>query len=110
MRICKECNERPCKKRSANSDKYRTMCSWCEKRKYGYKEARKRYNKKNKRPYRKHLGDKCDSCGFIPINKCQLDVDHIDGDHKNNNLTNLQTLCANCHRLKTFLNQDWKSS
>jgi 5-methylcytosine-specific restriction endonuclease McrA len=32
----------------------------------------------------------------------QLDVDHIDGNHRNNNPENLQTLCANCHRLKTF--------
>lgn len=38
---------------------------------------------------------------------CQLDIDHVDGDHTNNNPINLQTLCANCHRLKTFLNKDW---
>jgi 5-methylcytosine-specific restriction endonuclease McrA len=36
----------------------------------------------------------------------QLDVDHIDGDHTNNELNNLQTLCANCHRLKTQVNND----
>lgn len=27
----------------------------------------------------------------------------IDGNHKNDAPSNLQTLCANCHRLKTFL-------
>lgn len=43
----------------------------------------------------------CECCGFIPEDMCQLDVDHIDGDHQNNCVTNLQTLCANCHRLKT---------
>jgi len=37
---------------------------------------------------------------------CQLDVDHKDGDRKNNLESNLQTLCANCHRLKTFLSGD----
>lgn len=45
----------------------------------------------------------CDFCGFIPVDKCQLDVDHIDGNHLNNSLDNLQTLCANCHRLKSKL-------
>lgn len=51
--------------------------------------------------YTKHKKTFCENCGFIPIDKCQLDVDHIDGNHSNNNLENLQTLCANCHRLKT---------
>ena len=32
-----------------------------------------------------------------------LEVDHIDGNHENNSPTNLRTLCANCHRLKTWL-------
>ena len=49
----------------------------------------------------------CEKCGFIALNSCQLDIDHIDGNSKNNSVENLQTLCANCHRLKTYLNQDW---
>ena len=57
-------------------------------------------------PYRKYKKDYCEKCGFIPEHQVQLDVDHIDGNNKNNELSNLQTLCANCHRLKTFLNQD----
>ncbi|OYW72998.1 MAG: hypothetical protein B7Z37_23290, partial [Verrucomicrobia bacterium 12-59-8] len=32
-----------------------------------------------------------------------LEVDHIDGNHKNNDPSNLWTLCANCHREKTWL-------
>jgi len=58
------------------------------------------------RSYRKHVENKCFRCGFIPEDSCQLDVDHIDGNHKNNNLENLQTLCSNCHRLKTKLNNE----
>jgi 5-methylcytosine-specific restriction endonuclease McrA len=29
-------------------------------------------------------------------------VDHIDGNHSNNDPANLQTLCKNCHSLKTY--------
>lgn len=57
-------------------------------------------------PYREYKKDKCEHCGFIPVHISQLDVDHIDGNRSNNDPANLQTLCANCHRLKTFLNKD----
>jgi len=56
---------------------------------------------------RRQKGTKCIRCHFIPEDTCQLDVDHIDGNRQNNSLDNLQTLCANCHRLKTKLNNDW---
>ena len=56
-----------------------------------------------KKPYTQHKKTKCESCGFIPVHRVQLDVDHIDGNHNNNDLNNLQTLCANCHRLKTHI-------
>ena len=52
--------------------------------------------------YRKYKKDICQACGFVPKHPTQLDVDHIDGNHSNNSLDNLQTLCANCHRLKTW--------
>ena len=39
----------------------------------------------------------------------QLEVDHIDGNHDNNEESNLQTLCACCHRLKTRDNRDYLS-
>lgn len=63
------------------------------------------YNK-----YQKYKIDSCEVCGFEPLDKCQLDVDHIDGDHNNNNEDNLQTLCANCHRLKTYNLTKFKES
>ena len=48
----------------------------------------------------------CERCGFVAEDKCQLDLDHIDGNRDNNDATNLMTLCANCHRLKTKNSKD----
>ncbi len=48
----------------------------------------------------------CEKCSFVAIASCQLDVDHKDGNRENGNPDNLQTLCANCHRLKTFLEKE----
>jgi 5-methylcytosine-specific restriction endonuclease McrA len=51
--------------------------------------------------YRMYLKDCCERCGFIPEEICQLTIDHIDGNHDNDDPSNLQTLCHNCHVLKT---------
>lgn len=51
--------------------------------------------------YRAFLKPCCERCGFVPEDLCQLDIDHVNGDHHDNRPENLQTLCANCHRLKT---------
>lgn len=71
------------------------------------KTVYKRNVQKNQYPYAIHKKDTCEHCGFIPEHSSQLDVDHIDGDSSNNDPVNLQTLCANCHRLKTMKNEDW---
>ena len=65
--------------------------------------------KKHKTPWKKFKKDKCEHCGFVPTHPSQLDVDHIDGNNKNNSLENLMTLCANCHRLKTAIYKDWNN-
>jgi len=52
--------------------------------------------------YRKFKKDICELCGFVPIDKCQLDVHHIDGVKNNNIESNLETLCSNCHRIVHF--------
>ncbi len=43
----------------------------------------------------------CERCGFVPKHRCQLDVNHKNGDHTDNRAENLETLCSNCHRLVT---------
>ena len=71
-------------------------------------------------PYRRHRKSYCENIdgrlGFICtatiVDEClgaQLDVDHRDGNKKNNNIENLQTLCAVCHRYKTWKEKDMKS-
>ena len=70
----------------------------------------KRLNRKKlkRRPYIKFKKNYCENCNFIALHGCQLDVDHINGNNKDNSPCNLKTLCANCHRLKTFINKDWE--
>lgn len=50
--------------------------------------------------------NQCSKCGFKPEVDSQMDYDHIDGDHANNDPSNIQVLCSNCHRLKTYVNRD----
>jgi 5-methylcytosine-specific restriction endonuclease McrA len=45
------------------------------------------------------LGFKCTTT--IIDYKYQCQVDHVDENHNNNNRKNLQTLCADCHAIKT---------
>lgn len=49
--------------------------------------------------YCDHRGPRCEKCGFAG-SASQLDVHHRDGDHSNDEPSNLATLCANCHRLE----------
>lgn len=91
---CKNCKINLCeynyKDKKTGKIRYRSLCKNCNP-KFVWKQYKKNY---------------CEQCGFIPEHQCQLDVDHIDGNHDNNLENNYQTLCANCHRLKTFNNKE----
>lgn len=42
---------------------------------------------------------RCNNSGEWFNEKLQLHIDHIDGDHHNNEKSNLRFLCPNCHQL-----------
>lgn len=80
--------------------------SYIEKWKSGFESGLK--GKDGLSPYiRKYIFNKYDSkcsiCGWSEINKTTgkipLEVEHIDGDYKNNKEDNLTLLCPNCHSL-----------
>lgn len=58
------------------------------------------------RPWQFHKKEYCEKCGFNAVHECQLTVDHIDGNRYNNQISNWQTLCHNCHALKSWENGD----
>jgi hypothetical protein len=66
-------------------------------------------------PYRRYRKNYCENtmgflgftCTATIVDSAQLDVDHIDGNPENNDVNNLQTLCKNCHTMKTLNNKDY---
>jgi len=46
---------------------------------------------------------KCCKCGWSEVHKITgkvpLEVNHVDGNHKNNKESNLELICPNCHSL-----------
>lgn len=75
------------------------------------------------KPYSQNKGTHCQECGYTPFTDTRvqeveddklrnrlcrtlLTVDHIDGNHENNDPENHQTLCTVCHAIKTVINGD----
>jgi 5-methylcytosine-specific restriction endonuclease McrA len=50
--------------------------------------------------YQRYKNPACERCGFVAVDPLQLDVHHRDHNHHNNHPENLETVCANCHRLE----------
>lgn len=71
----------------------------------------------SKHPYRKHRKSYCENedgrlgfkCTTTIVWTGMLDVDHKDGNPRNNDPENLQTLCKCCHSYKSNINEDYKS-
>lgn len=109
--LCITCGEKPQRKKGKRGGQqvYASQCGTCANKRHPRSRppvtAEMRRSWSNA-AYRNHKKDVCERCGFVAEDPCQLDVDHIDGNHSNSASDNLQTLCANCHRLKTKRNGD----
>jgi 5-methylcytosine-specific restriction endonuclease McrA len=57
-----------------------------------------RYSIINKQPY-------CTNCGMKPSEGVRLEVDHINNNSADNNLSNLQVLCQLCNTGKSHLDR-----
>jgi len=54
----------------------------------------------NKEKHRKLVKMTCERCGFQAKSMAQMDGHHKDGNHFNNEPSNVESLCACCHRLE----------
>ena len=99
IRFVMKCSWEGCKKDKArqyekNGKVYYFL--WCSTHRV---DRYQRYKKDYCENIDSRLGFMCDALPILPE---MLEVDHIDGNSKNNKRDNLQTLCANCHAYKTI--------
>ena len=72
----------------------------------------RRGHSKKRWSYRQNFIGKIKKCFKCEIQNDDLkffDVNHIDGDHDNNDIENLELLCPNCHRIETIKQWDEKT-
>ena len=106
--FCPVCNQRPVAINYRTGDKvrYRKLCDSCIRQGKKLRPIPPGWFKSG---YRKR--DRCDQCGFkatYPIK--QLRVFYIDGNLKNNNSSNLKTICLNCQIDVVHSKLPWKPS
>ena len=115
--LCQKCGIRKVRWRP-EGNKFRKICYVCQypyrkvcrglqvrlKNKYTIKQIRQLFPNYIELSNNKRI---CAICKFEPKHSCQMDIDHIDGNVMNDSKENLQVLCANCHRLKTVLSNDF---
>ena len=93
MKSCRSCHDSMFQVRNYG-------CTSCQRKSVASLQSLPRKFNKRYHKYRKPI---CEACGFIPKHMAQIEVDHVDGNHRNNHPSNLRSLCANCHRLKTMV-------
>lgn len=103
-----------CYKEILNRNKY---CSLICQKEYEYKEYISEWKQGKKDGMRgsyqlslhiktyllRKYNNRCSRCGWGEVNpytkKIPLEIEHIDGNYKNNSEENLTVLCPNCHSL-----------
>ena len=89
--LCKNCNISLAKPNGISKHGFRKWHKYCA------SCAKAAYN--NKFGYLLNKKTKCEQCGFIAADTCQLDIVYKDENTKNKLKSNMKTLCANCNRL-----------
>jgi hypothetical protein len=86
----------------------RTVCNPCHLASYG-KTSLAEGVTEHKKTYCENTDGRLGfTCTTTIIFSGQLELDHIDGDHVNNIPENVQTLCKDCHAVKSWKNGDFK--
>ena len=86
--FCKNCKISLAKSNGVSKHgfkKWHKYCATCAKAAYDPKHG-----------YLLNKKQKCEQCGFIPEDQCQLNIIYKDSNKKNKEKNNLKTLCANC--------------
>lgn len=97
---------------------WRNICGDCHRDKIAIRQGYKNHEEKRiaKHPSLRYRKDYCENIdgrlGFtctstITHPKLQLDGDHINGNPEDDREENIQTLCKNCHAVKTHMNKDY---
>lgn len=90
-KLCANCNislAKPNGKSKHGFQKWHKYCASCAKGKYN-----KNYE------FLQSKRNKCEKCGFIAEDKCQLSLIYKDGNKNNKEKNNVKTFCANCSKL-----------
>lgn len=86
---------------------YRSVCSRCYRAGRGLVEFAEGVTPVKKNYCENRDGRLGYKCRATRLRSFQLDMDHIDGDNTNNRPNNIQTLCKNCHSLKSKMENNY---
>lgn len=100
--LCRVCRKKPVTTKGCRNGKRRfnTKCYSCSR-------PNRTQNPNDRRIFRQQFFIPCEHCGKIPEHISDFEIDHKDADRRNNNLENLQSLCVECHRIKTQNSGDY---
>ena len=90
------------KRHSVGNGNFRPVCYHCHRAQRGLHNYNPGVTPFVKKDYCENIDGRLGSkCTATIIDKCQIDMHHIDGNNKNNTLDNILSLCSNCHRCVT---------